>query len=383
MAESRSGSRSGSKSQTVPTLILGGSGYVSGELLRLLASHPRLTVRAVLSTTQAEVPVTDAFPHLRGSFPGLCFGAFDTLPTLLAQLQAESDGQPLAVFAAGPHGASAGMIERVLVEAESLRLSLHLVDLSADFRFPDAEQYREVYGVSHGAPHRLDAFWSGLPEHAAWSMSAAGGEVSPSHTFRHVAHPGCFTTAVTLASVPLIKLGLIEPWLNVSAVTGSTGSGRTPTAGTHHPERNDNFYGYKALSHRHEPEMRRLIGQATGQSCDVAFIPHSGPFSRGIHATVQARLREPLEAKTVARLLTDFYQHAPFVSVQQEPPRLRDLVTTNRCCLSVATRGHSLVVFSVIDNLVKGAAGGGIQWMNRLLGLDETLGLQQPGVGWA
>lgn len=371
------------KSQTTQVLILGGTGYVSGELLRLLASHPRLRVRAVLSTRQAEVPVEEAFPHLRGAFPELHFGALETLPTLLAQLQADADGQPLAVFAAGPHGASAGMIDRVLAEAESRMLPIHLVDLSADFRFPDAEQYREIYGVPHGAPHRLSAFWSGLPEHGAWSRAAGGGEPSPSHTFQHVAHPGCFTTAVTLASVPLLKLDLIEPWLNVSAVTGSTGSGRTPTSGTHHPERNDNFYGYKALSHRHEPEMRRLIGQSTGQQCDVAFIPHSGPFSRGIHATVQARLKEPLDAKEVSTRLAEFYRHAPFVSVQQEPPRLRDVVTTNRCGLAVATRGHSLVVFSVIDNLVKGAAGGGIQWMNRLLGLNETLGLQQPGVGWA
>ena len=245
-----------------------------------------------------------------------------------------------------------------------------MVDLSADFRYADAAAYEAVYRHPHGAPGRLAEFVSVLPEHA--------GGVLP----LHVGHPGCFTTAVTLATVPLLALGIVEREIAVSAVTGSTGAGRAPTPTTHHPERRSTLFAYGALAHRHEPEMRALAQAATGIEPDLAFVPHAGPFARGIHATLHARLIEPRSAESVGEAVAAFYAGAPFVSVEAEPPRLQSVVGTNRAVLSFAVRGERLVAFSAIDNLTKGAAGGGVQWMNRLFELPETAGLELPGLGW-
>lgn len=344
----------------IPVVVLGGSGYVAGELLRLLAGHPHLRPEAILSESQAGEPVESAFPHVTGCFPGLRFsgrnGLFDGL-----------DGQ-VAVFCAAPHGAAAALLDEVLAEAEHAGLEAHAVDLSADFRFADAGGYERVYGHAHGAPGRLASFYCSVPEHA---NGAPDG---------HRAHPGCFTTATLLATVPLLKLGLIEPRVSVVAVTGSTGAGKTPTATTHHPARRSNLFAYSPLSHRHEPEMEALAKAASGVEAEIHFIPQAGPFARGIYATVQGKLLRPGE--DVRAALASFYAGSPFIDVLDAPPRLQDVVGTNRCRLGVAVDGDHVAVFSAIDNLVKGAAGGGIQWMNRLLGLPETAGLTQPGPGW-
>lgn len=343
----------------IPVVVLGGSGYVAGELLRLLAGHPHLRAHAVLSESQAGEAVESAFPHLAGCFPGLKFSGKDGLFDGL-------EGK-VAVFCAAPHGAAAALLDEVLSEAERKGLEPHAVDLSADFRFSDADAYAKVYGHAHGAPGRLASFYCSVPEHA----NGAKG---------HAAHPGCFTTATLMATVPLLKLGLIEPRVSVVAVTGSTGAGKTPTATTHHPARRSNLYAYNPLSHRHEPEMEALAKAASGVEAEIHFIPQAGPFARGIYATVQGRLLRPGE--DVRSALASFYEGSPFVDVLAAPPKLQDVVGTNRCCLGLAVDGDHVAVFSAIDNLVKGAAGGGIQWMNRLLGFPETAGLTQPGPGW-
>jgi N-acetyl-gamma-glutamylphosphate reductase len=186
-----------------------------------------------------------------------------------------------------------------------------------------------------------------------------------------------------------VRLGWVEPILHVVAVTGSTGAGRTPSPSTHHPARRSNLFAYNPLAHRHEPEMRALAAAAAGQEVAIHFVPQAGPFARGIYATLQARLLRPARAgdgaERAAAVLADlasFYAAAPFVDVVAEPPRLQDVVGTNRCRIGVAVAGDRLVAFSAIDNLTKGAAGGGIQWLNRLLGFAETAGLTQPGIGW-
>jgi N-acetyl-gamma-glutamyl-phosphate reductase len=348
----------------IPAFVVGGSGYVAGELLRLLAGHPRLTVAAVASEGRAGTEIAEAFPHLAGRFRG---ERFVPLPELAARLER---GGRAALFSAAPHGTSAAVVDRLLARAEEVGCALSVVDLSSDFRFADATTWEAVYGRPHGAPHRLAEFACALPEHRA------------SESPRHVGHPGCFTTAVALAAVPLVALGLVEPGLAVSAVTGSTGAGRTPTPTTHHPERRSNLFAYQALSHRHEPEMRRLLREAAGVEPEITFVPHSGPFARGIHATLHARLVEPRPAAEVAERVAIFYAGSPFVEVTAEPPRVQDVAGSNRCRLAFAARGTNLVAFAVLDNLVKGAAGGAVQWMNRLLGLPETAGLEAAGLGW-
>jgi N-acetyl-gamma-glutamyl-phosphate reductase common form len=351
-------------SSPVPTIVLGGTGYVSGELLRLLAGHPFLSPLAVVSESQAGGEVEAAFPHLAGCFPGLAFCGREDLPRLL------DGGDTVAVLCAAPHGAAASLIEGVLETAGRAGTRARVVDISADFRFADGDRYAEVYGHPHGAPGWLGAFRCALPEHLAETPDG------------HVGHPGCFVTATLLAAVPLLKMGMVEPRLSVVAVTGSTGAGRTPTATTHHPARRSNLYAYNPLRHRHEPEMRTLAAAASGVEPEIHFVPQAGPFARGIYATLQARLVQPLNGLEVTRALEGFYEGAPFIDVLPEPPRLQDVVGTNRARLSAVTDGDHLVVFSAIDNLVKGAAGGAIQWMNRLLGFPETCGLTVPGVGW-
>ena len=157
---------------------------------------------------------------------------------------------------------------------------------------------------------------------------------------------------------------------------------RSPTAGTHQPQRHSDLYAYNALAHRHAPEIATLAQAASGVAAEIAFVPHSGSFARGIHATVQARLAKPLTTAQAVEALAGFYAGCPFVRVLDTPPRMKDIVTSNYANLSAASDGRTLVVMSVADNIVKGAAGGAVQWMNRLFGLDETAGLTAPAPGW-
>ncbi|HEY5808451.1 MAG TPA: hypothetical protein VIT67_10810, partial [Povalibacter sp.] len=217
---------------------------------------------------------------------------------------------------------------------------------------------------------RLPQFTCAVPEHL------------DQITTPHVAHPGCFATAVLLASVPLLKLDLAEPRLFVSGITGSTGSGRTPVAGTHHPQRHSDLYAYNALSHRHTPEITALAQNAAGVNAEFNFVPHSGPFARGIHVTVQAVAARPLKTAELQDALKNFYRGKPFVRVNAEMPHIKDVATSNYAFLSGATNGSTVVVTCAIDNLTKGAAGGAMQWLNRVFGFEETTGLITPAPGW-
>jgi N-acetyl-gamma-glutamyl-phosphate reductase common form len=199
---------------------------------------------------------------------------------------------------------------------------------------------------------------------------------------QHVAHPGCFATAILLAAVPLLKSGLVVPELFVTGITGSTGSGRTPQPGTHHPERHSNLYAYKALAHRHAPEITNLAEAASGIRAGVNFVPHSGPFARGIFASVQAKAADGVSADRVREFFESLYADTPFVRVVDGSPRLKNVVASNMAEVGIAVSGDTVVAMSAIDNLVKGAAGGAMQWMNRLFGQPDTAGLTGIPPGW-
>jgi N-acetyl-gamma-glutamyl-phosphate reductase common form len=348
----------------IPTLVLGGTGYVAGELLRLIAGHPTLQLVGILSDSQPGEPVAKAFTHLATAYADTRFSSIEEIERLVATLPSS------AIFSAAPHGASAALIDRLLSTAEAAGTKPRVVDISADYRYSTAESYAAVYKHEHGAIDRLKQFTCAVPEHLAIAPTA------------HVAHPGCFATAILLAAVPLLKLGLVAPTLYVAGVTGSTGSGRKPTEGTHHPQRHSDLYSYNALAHRHAPEVTACALAASGVAAHFAFVPHSGPFARGIHVTVQAQLAVPRPQAELLEALTKFYAHSPFVSVAAQAPRLKDVVGSNYAKLSVASDGKTIAVMSVLDNLNKGAAGGAMQWMNRLLGLPETAGLTAPAAGW-
>ena len=350
--------------QRIPAIVLGGTGYVSGELLRLILGHPHFSLAGVMSDSAPGELAARSFPHLAVALGDSAFKSQADIAKLVASEPSS------AVFCAAPHGAAAALIDGLLKAAEAAGTRPRFVDISADFRFATAAGYEAVYKHPHGAPHRLSQFTCAVPEH----LKAA--------TTPHVGHPGCFSTAILLASAPLLASGWVDPNLFVSGVTGSTGSGRKPVEGTHHPLRHSDLYSYGALGHRHTPEITALAKAATGVDAEYSFVPHSGPFARGIHATVQARLKSPRDAAAVIGMLREFYSGAPFVRVLDSAPRVKDIVATNYAHLSAAANGKTVAVMSAIDNLNKGAAGGAVQWMNRLFGLPETAGLTAPAAGW-
>ena len=345
-----------------PIVVLGGTGYVAGEVLRLLAGHPEFSLGAVASGSRAGEPVAATFPHLGAVYPSACFVSVEDA------LEAVPDAA--GVVSCLPHGHAAALLDEVLARAPA---GCAVVDLSADFRIRDRARYEEVYGIEHGAPDRLDEFTCWLPDLPG--ATPAGP----------VAHPGCFTTAVTLACAPLAACGLVDGDFHVAAVTGSTGSGRSPSPGTHHPDRMGNLVAYKPLVHRHRVEMETLLAAVGERSPRVLFVPHSGPFARGIHATVHVRLRAASTGERLRAEMARFYAAAGSTSVEvvDTPPRIRAVAGTDRCLLSAACDGRDAVLFSVIDNLVKGAAGGAVRWLNRKHGLAPDAGLQLAGAGWA
>src|SRR5687767_6675428 len=234
-----------------------------------------------MSDSQPGELVGKAFPHLASVYADTKFKSQDEVARLIAELPQS------AVFGAAPHGVSHALIDSLLKTAERAKTKPRVVDISADYRFSTPEAYEAVYKHAHGAPERIRDFTCALPEHLKKLETP------------HVAHPGCFATSALLTSVPLLSLGLVEPTLFLSGITGSTGSGRKPVEGTHHPVRHSDLYSYNALAHRHAPEVAACARAASGVEAEIAFVPHSGPFARGIHVTVQGTLKSPFDATRV------------------------------------------------------------------------------------
>ena len=347
---------------SIPAAVLGASGYVAGELLRILAGHPEFRIVAAISQSNAGAPVESVFPNLTGLWPDFRFRSLAELGDVL--------DQPCAVFSCAPHGASAGLVAHVLKLAGKHDSEVRIVDVSADFRYTTAEAYEQVYGSAHGAPELLPVFSCALPEHRTQADTP------------HVGHPGCFASALLLASVPLMQFALTDTPLFASGVTGSTGAGKQPLATTHHPLRHSNMFAYRPLRHRHAPEVEEVCEAVSGRRPQLQFVPHSGPFARGIHLTMQAGLKPSVGEREVKDAFEQSYGDTAFVHVADSPPRLKDVIGGNHAHLSVTVEGGSVAVFVVLDNLVKGAAGGAVQWANRMYGLDETAGLSAPGPAW-
>ncbi|MEX2496317.1 MAG: N-acetyl-gamma-glutamyl-phosphate reductase [Woeseia sp.] len=353
---------------SISAAVLGATGYVGGELLRLIAAHPQIRLGAAVSGSRGGDRIGAAFPHLAAAYDEAEF----TVPGQWAETL--EPGSNVALFSAAPHGASAALVANAMEQAAARNLKLRVVDCSADFRYADAEQYRDVYGSAHAAPSLLDNFHCAVPEHSASPGAGRAAE--------HIGHPGCFATAVLLAAVPLVRSGLSSGPLFVNGITGSTGSGRSAQPGTHHPERHSNLYAYKPLQHRHVPEIVQLIKDACNARVAINFVPHSGPFARGIYVTLQASLVSGTRAEDVRRAFVDDYAGAAFVRLVDGAPKLKDVVASNWCHIGIRCENDSVVVMSAIDNLVKGAAGGALQWMNRLWSLPETSGLLAPAPAW-
>jgi N-acetyl-gamma-glutamyl-phosphate reductase len=326
--------------------ILGASGYVGGELMRLLAAHPGIEVGQAFGASAAGKPVTDLHPHLGLAYGDQAFDAWDA---------AMLEGCDL-VFAALPHGES-----QKLVDAVGER---KFVDLGADFRLDTAEDYERWYGEPHQRPDLLASFVYGLPEFRRADIAAAN----------RVAAPGCYPTAASLAMKPLVDAGAIKTkGVIVDAASGVSGAGRAASAGTHFCSVDGNFRAYGLLNHRHTAEMQMVTG------AEVLFTPHLAPMSRGILATCYARATGPCDPLAILR---DAYAAEPFVHVGETPPETKWASGSNAAFLTARydERTNMVVAISAIDNLGKGAAGQMIQCANLMLGLDETAGLPVAGV---
>ena len=332
--------------------VIGGSGYLGAELLRLLAGHPDLDVALVQAAGAAGTAVEGRYPGLSAAYKGLVYEPVDP---------GACEGCDV-VFVAVPSGASQELVA-ALVDTVAC-----VVDLGADFRLRDPAAYPTWYGFTHRFPDLLARAVYGLPE---LDRSALPGA-------RLVAAPGCYVTAATLALAPLVGAGILERHgIVVDAASGTSGAGRSLTDGTHHAAVNEGFSAYKVLEHRHTPEMEQAIGAS------LVFTPHLAPMTRGILATCYGRATRATSTAELLGILEGAYAEEPFVEVVGGLPSTRECYWTNVARLTARhdERTGTVVVLSAIDNLTKGGSGQAIQAANAALGLPETAGLPLLAVG--
>ena len=333
--------------------IYGGSGYGGSELLRILLFHPGVEIVFVTANEQAGKAVSEVHRNLYG----LTDLRFRTAPEDAAELAALD-----CVFLALPHGQAMDVVPR-------LPASLKAIDLSGDFRLRDQESFEQHYGRAHTAMQSQSEFVYGLTETNREAIRKA----------RLIANPGCFATATLLGLAPLVASGLISGRVIVDAKTGSSGSGAKAAANTHHPQRMNSFYAYKPFSHQHVPEIEQELASVGDWNSELVFMTHSLPVARGIFASIYVETKEDLAPETLPSLFADFYRDSFFVRLVKGSPDINWVKTTNFCDLGFASRGRQAVIFSALDNLVKGAAGQAVQNMNLMFGLDEKTGLMLVG----
>jgi N-acetyl-gamma-glutamyl-phosphate reductase len=328
--------------------IIGASGYVGLELLRLLALHPQFKVTWITSREHQGKAVSSVHTALHGVYD-IPFADRSTLPPNLD-----------IVFLAVPHGESM----RIAAELRAQAPQLKIIDLGSDFRL-DAATYEATYHHPHTAPALLETAVYGTPEICPERIAQSA----------LIANPGCFAHCIILALTPLARAGLIEGRVNIAAVTGSSGSGALATPKTHHPERNDSLSAYQVLKHRHVPEIEGALSQ-WGKAIEIDFVPISGPLSRGIFATSFVTLTEP--TADIGALYAEFAEMNPFIRIREETPRTLEVRGSNFVDISVHRAGSTAVIVSTLDNLVKGAGGNAIQSANLMSGLPPTTGLLSP-----
>jgi N-acetyl-gamma-glutamyl-phosphate reductase len=331
--------------------IVGGTGYTGVELLRLLAQHPKVEISAITSRKEAGMPVSQMFPSLRG--------AVDLPFSDPAQANLKACD---VVFFATPNGIAMEQA-RELVEA-----GVRVIDLAADFRIKDIATWEKWYAMTHAWPEGVAQAVYGLPEVNREQIKQA----------KLIANPGCYPTAVQLGFMPLVEAGLVDvSHLIADTKSGVSGAGRKAEVGILHAEASDNFKAYGVPGHRHLPEISQGLQGMAGKPVGLTFVPHLTPMIRGIHATLYARLTKP--AEDLQALYEKRYASEPFVDVMPagSHPETRSVRASNTCRIAIhrPQGGDTVVILSVIDNLVKGAAGQAVHNMNLMFGFAETEGI--------
>lgn len=333
--------------------IFGGSGYGGSELLRILLFHPNAEIVLVTANEHAGKAVGEVHKNLLGLTDLRFVNAPDDLSSLT-----DID---LAFFAL-PHGQTLSLIPQ-------LPTSIKIVDLSGDFRIDDAEIFKTFYKLDHTATELQNEFVYGLTETNREKIRTA----------KYIANPGCFATATLLALAPMVKSGLLTGKVIVDAKTGSSGSGAKAAANTHHPQRMNSFYAYKPFTHQHVPEIEQHLRSVGEFENEFVFMTHSLPVSRGIFASCYLETSVQMANDDLEHLYRHFYDDSFFVRIVSGSPDINWVKNTNFCDIAVHSNGNQVVVFSAIDNLVKGAAGQAVQNMNLMFGHDEITGLRFTG----
>ena len=340
--------------------VIGGSGYGGAEMIRRLLIHPEVELVRVASIDFVGEPLSVADPALEG----VTDLVFEGIPPAEAAKGCD------VVLLGLPHTVAASKVPELAALP-----AVKVVDMSGDFRLKDAASYERWYKHAHPCPERLRDFVYGLPELNRERIRAA----------RFVASPGCFATTIELALLPLARAGLLEGMVHVQGITGSSGSGVAPSAGTHHPVRAGNLRTYKPLEHQHVPEIAETLLAAGARDLALRFVPVSAPLARGIFATAFVELPEEWTQERLEELYRDAYAGEPFVRVpRRRLPEVAAVSGSNHAEVGVAVgpaRGgrRTATLFGATDNLVKGGAGQAIQNMNLMLGLDEKASLADPG----
>ena len=319
--------------KTIKAAIAGATGYTGGELLRILLNHPDVEVVAATTTSEAGTPVSAVHRDLLGE-TDLCFGT--------------ELNDPDVIFLCLGHG-----ISRQFVDTHDIKPECRIIDLGNDFRLDGNYAGRNfIYGLCESARDEI-------------------------RTAHDVANPGCFATAIQLATLPLAANGLIRDEIHVTAITGSTGAGKKPGETTHFSYRNDNISIYKLFTHQHLAEIRQNLARVG--ECDepkVNFVPLRGDFARGIFASVYTKADEGMSEADYRKLYEDYYAESPFVHHSETGISMKEVVNTNKGLLHVELHDGYVHIYSAIDNLVKGAAGQAVQNMNLMFGLPEDTGLR-------
>jgi N-acetyl-gamma-glutamyl-phosphate reductase len=331
----------------VEVAVIGATGYAGATAVALLSHHPHVRISRVTSRSYAGRAFNEVYPGLDCDLV----------------LEGTADpGDAEVVIAALPHGMAGGMVAAWLEQGRTV------IDLGADFRLNDAAAYERWYGSAHPAPDLLRDAVFGLPEidHAGRLRGA-----------RLVACPGCYSTAAILAVTPALKKALVHPDVIVDAASGVSGAGRSLGLGYHFAEANEDYKAYSVRGHRHMAEMEQAWRDATGGEVRVTFVPHLAPMTRGILATCYLELEDGRSVDDL-RGAYEVYSESAFVDIVDTPPGTKEVSGTNRCLIHITTQGDRVIVLAAIDNLVKGAAGQGVQALNLVEGWPETAGLELP-----
>jgi len=331
--------------------IIGATGYTGSELVRILTNHPDVEIAMITSESRAGELFSDVHPFLQGIAD----------QKLVSMNQIEEYKLDL-VFLALPHGVSMDFVKRFKDK------SFKIIDLSGDFRLSSQEVYEEWYKIDHIYPEGIEKAVFGSPELYFDKIKEAN----------LIANPGCFPTSAILGLAPLLKSNMIETdRIIVDSKTGVTGAGIKAKTVNLYSNVNDNFKAYGLKNHRHTIEIQGILDRISGKETLIQFTPHLLPVDRGILTTIYARPTEKMDEIKLKELYTAFYTNAPFVRLRKQVPSIKDVRGTNYCDLYLTydKRTNMLIIVSVIDNLIKGAAGQAVQNMNIVFGLEETKGL--------